>query len=735
MRTLIYSRARNLQSSSRPNPTSILHTGLKMADFTPINQYGPRTCQRCNVKFDMSVAFEYVRGKDGSGRLCCPGCAKHYADRKAAELMPNSTGVDFTSGMGASRHALVKATSAAQRGEQFFPSQRFSSSMTTTSGSGKMLPPPAPVSLNTLLRPTDVPGGYTSNHRLYNEHRGKMLLVASSTRVQTVTIRAAIHHLKPEGKSGTLLVGNLERDMRVPLTVTRAGLRFSIIQHLQSLWIEWSRNNSQVTLESLEMHKLPMMILFDAREPLNDPDAMVLQDFFLRSTAKDPVPKFHASTKVAILLIMTHAQYESVQLWREQIDESRFDNVDCMTGDIQTSTHAASHITQSQHSKKLRSPSSTSPSSSRVYKRIKQGTEISVIPESTSSLTDMSTSVVTTALPSRISSAIVFPEASQLCLLPSQQQLMAAMEAQGSIRKQASATISKYQSSTFRVYGIRSVKFHDIVTTPLDITHSRFDLVLISVDSDPKSMIGAAGSFKTCHPALLHTASLTPTTSTSDEPSLQATIFTARQVVAKRVFFRKGEGKKRHRFSKEDELGKTLDEANCLYWATCLMSLVYIFVDEMIETKTVKAAVADQVPRLRLVHAAVAIPDDTSDHAGAATYLLEERIEGKFIKYINNNSAVPTYHLRGFEEKIGLFLCFAQHVQHRLTNEVVYLSDFQGSGNLLTDCQVMTGPEYSANFGEGNCTEAFHAFKSTHKCNFYCRAFGMQPFSSTAPNS
>lgn len=72
---------------------------------------------------------------------------------------------------------------------------------------------------------------------------------------------------------------------------------------------------------------------------------------------------------------------------------------------------------------------------------IAQGTEISVIPESTSSLTDMSTSVVMTALPSRISSAIVFPEALQLCLLPSQQQLMAAMEAQGSIRKQASATI------------------------------------------------------------------------------------------------------------------------------------------------------------------------------------------------------------------------------------------------------------------------------------------------------
>lgn len=157
------------------------------------------------------------------------------------------------------------------------------------------------------------------------------------------------------------------------------------------------------------------------------------------------------------------------------------------------------------------------------------------------------------------------------------------------------------------------------------------------------------------------------------------------------------------------------------------MSLVYIFVDEMLETQTVKLTVANSVPRLRLVYAAVAIPEDLLDHVGAA-YLLEERIEGKFIKYINNNSAAPAHHLRGKEEKTALFLCFAQHVQYQLTNEVVYLSDFQGSGDLLTDCQVMTGPDYVTNFGEGNCTQAFHAFKTTHKCNVFCQAFGLQPF-------
>ncbi|KAG2123713.1 hypothetical protein BD769DRAFT_1317363, partial [Suillus cothurnatus] len=81
------------------------------------------------------------------------------------------------------------------------------------------------------------------------------------------------------------------------------------------------------------------------------------------------------------------------------------------------------------------------------------------------------------------------------------------------------------------------------------------------------------------------------------------------------------------------------------------------------------------VPHLRLVYAAVAIPGVLSDHTGAA-YLLEERIRGKFIKYINNNSATPARYLWAKEEKIGLFLCFAQHVQYHLTNEVVYLSDF-----------------------------------------------------------
>ncbi|KIK31948.1 hypothetical protein CY34DRAFT_102475, partial [Suillus luteus UH-Slu-Lm8-n1] len=111
-----------------------------------------------------------------------------------------------------------------------------------------------------------------------------------------------------------------------------------------------------------------------------------------------------------------------------------------------------------------------------------------------------------------------------------------------------------------------------------------------------------------------------------------------------------------------------------------------------------------------------------------AIYLVEEKIHGRFVKYINNNSAVPADSLQGREVVIGLFLCFVQHVQYQLTNSMVYLSDFQGAGDLLTDCQVITGSDFANNFGDGNCTAAFDDFKLEHKCNKICRAFGLQAF-------
>ncbi|KAG1737365.1 hypothetical protein EDB19DRAFT_1601085, partial [Suillus lakei] len=130
-----------------------------------------------------------------------------------------------------------------------------------------------------------------------------------------VMIHVALHHLKPEGKSGTML--NIERDVRVALNITLAELRFTVIKELGLLWTEWSQHHS-MSLYNLEMHKSLRMILYDPRQPCRDTDKAVLQEFFLQSTTKDPIPKFYANARISILLVMSNAQFEEVLLWQEQ---------------------------------------------------------------------------------------------------------------------------------------------------------------------------------------------------------------------------------------------------------------------------------------------------------------------------------------------------------------------------------------------------------------------------------
>ncbi|KAG1907552.1 uncharacterized protein F5891DRAFT_1124479 [Suillus fuscotomentosus] len=230
----------------------------------------------------------------------------------------------------------------------------------------------------------------------------------------------------------------------------------------------------------------------------------------------------------------------------------------------------------------------------------------------------------------------------------------------------------------------------------------KYTVAALTIDTRSKSMIGLAGSFKMCHPALISNADVVPSMSTSPPPS----VLSAEQVVAKHMFFWKGQTMGYCRFAREDELEKTLDEVNCLYWGTSLLGMAYTFIDEMLKT--------GNLPRLRLVRAALAIPDDPNNDLGA-NYLIKEQISGKFVKYINNNSAVPAHNLEGREAVIGLFLCFVQHVQYHLINNMVYLSDFQGEA-------------FMNNFGGGNCTSAFNSFRTTHICNKFCHIFGLQPF-------
>ncbi|EGO20062.1 hypothetical protein SERLADRAFT_374115 [Serpula lacrymans var. lacrymans S7.9] len=178
-------------------------------------------------------------------------------------------------------------------------------------------------------------------------------------------------------------------------------------------------------------------------------------------------------------------------------------------------------------------------------------------------------------------------------------------------------------------------------------------------------MLGPARSFKTCHPALLEQMEGAEKSAITSSPSGG----------------RKG-------LAVKDELVKMLNKANCLYWATSLMALVYSFVDNKL-TQRPLVSPSPVIPQLRVVHAALAIPQDTRESRNAV-YLLEEKISGHFVKYINNNCATPRDHLAPPKLEIAMFLCFAQHTQYHFSQGLVFVSDFQGSGGILTDCQIIT---------------------------------------------
>ncbi|CAK5276928.1 unnamed protein product [Mycena citricolor] len=193
-------------------------------------------------------------------------------------------------------------------------------------------------------------------------------------------------------------------------------------------------------------------------------------------------------------------------------------------------------------------------------------------------------------------------------------------------------------------------------------------------------------------------------------------------------------------FNPIDEYAHHVSEAHLLFWGTTLLSFVYSFVRNYIskhvappgdlpifEVRFVEAGVA-------LVHNAVA--DGKSSKMMTSlrrSYLIEELIGTdlfcNFVKYINNNSAVPVPSLPEDLKLLASFLCFTQHVQYEHTGRLVFLSDLQGSGNLLTDPQVMTSPIIRTLerglFGGGNSGRFFEKFPEQHVCSGYCKFFGL----------
>ncbi|KAG0707575.1 hypothetical protein DFH29DRAFT_1076282 [Suillus ampliporus] len=89
---------------------------------------------------------------------------------------------------------------------------------------------------------------------------------------------------------------------------------------------------------------------------------------------------------------------------------------------------------------------------------------------------------------------------------------------------------------------------------------------------------------------------------------------------------------------------------------------------------------------------------------------------------------------------LALFFTFTQHVQYVKTRGLAFISDYQGSFELLTDPQILTHPTVSPGvdiFGDGNMEAAVSEFEKQHICSYYCKwpGFGLHPFTKQADGS
>ncbi|KAF8987742.1 hypothetical protein BDQ17DRAFT_1258231 [Cyathus striatus] len=203
------------------------------------------------------------------------------------------------------------------------------------------------------------------------------------------------------------------------------------------------------------------------------------------------------------------------------------------------------------------------------------------------------------------------------------------------------------------------------------------------------------------------------------------------------------------RLSGSAELEFLLKEGNILMWAGALLDATYQWVDSQLSENKV-TTLPFAIPRLWFAKAAIATSTATiskpSGSSGTRTmasavvsaYLLEEKIEGVFVKFLHNAQAgLPekwTEEDHGDFYRTAEFLAFSQHVQYVLTGCLAYISDYQGDCTILMDLQIMTSPEYAFTgtlFGGGNLAEGFRAFPKQHLCNKYCIWFSLPSISPT----
>ena len=106
------------------------------------------------------------------------------------------------------------------------------------------------------------------------------------------------------------------------------------------------------------------------------------------------------------------------------------------------------------------------------------------------------------------------------------------------------------------------------------------------------------------------------------------------------------------------------------------MTLVYEFISQLSETC---GPPPFEIPKMCFVKAALAVAEKGNHDTYMVEEVIDEVINGEFIKYIGNSSAI----INDFEDEDlqdrAKFLAFCQHIQYNKTQEMAFIGDYQGS--------------------------------------------------------
>ena len=117
-------------------------------------------------------------------------------------------------------------------------------------------------------------------------------------------------------------------------------------------------------------------------------------------------------------------------------------------------------------------------------------------------------------------------------------------------------------------------------------------------------------------------------------------------------------------------------ELGALVFGRALLDFVYKWMSKRIPKNKVT------IPEFRFVKAGYGMEGE--EVANRQAFLIEEWIDtsetaqGKFRKYVNNNSPRPIGDLDKEDSYRARFLCFTQHVQYVAFGKLAFVSDYQG---------------------------------------------------------